>query len=221
MTTCIDRRVSRLGPARPSQALGFACALLLAACASTPPAHQAGAPQPAPTAPASAAVQQQFDAALSLMKEHQDQQAIAAFTQLTHDAPDASGPFTNLGILHARAKQWADAQQAFSAAVKLAPGNAVAWNWLGIAERNLGHYPQAATAYGKALAARPDYADAHFNLAVLYDTELHDAKRAISEYQAYQHTSGKDEPIVAAWIKGLQAAPAAAATPHTTMIDTP
>lgn len=225
MTSCIDKQAPDCPLPHTARTLAAGLALLVAACASTPPQQPVEEPQ-ATTTPgiSAAAAQQKFDAALQLMKEHQDSQALAAFTQLAHDVPDASGPFTNLGILHARAQQWGPAQQAFLAAVKHNPRNAVAWNWLGIAERNLGHYPQAAAAYEKALAARPDYADAHFNLAVLYDTQLHDAGRAISEYQAYQRTSGTDAAIVTAWIKGLQTAlprNAGAGTDTTTTLDQP
>lgn len=189
----------------------FAAALLLAGCATT--RHKTAAQEPEPTTASNqtqttTTPSQDFSAALELMKNHQDQQAITAFQKLSQRTPKASGPFTNLGILHARAQHWDKAAQALHKAVALAPDNAVANNWLGIAQRHLGHYPQARSAYLKALSAKPDDANAHLNLGILYDQYLHQPANAIKEYQAYRKLQGSKSPdkdlIVAAWIKALQ-----------------
>lgn len=171
----------------------------------------------APAAPKPSAKgdpQQRFDAALKLMKTHQDDQAISAFTALSKDFPKYSGPYTDLGILYARHKQWDLALQAFGQATAANPRNAVAYDWMGIAYRNKGDYARAEQAYRSALKAKPDDADAHLDLAVLYDVYLKRPDAALTEYQAYRD-AGHDDLIVQAWIKSLQRGGAKAQAPAT------
>lgn len=175
------------------------------------PITQAASGQPEQAAekpPAAATPEDRFDAAIQLMKAHQDNQAIAAFKALTVDVPKASGPLTNLGILYARNGQWNKATPTLKKAVSTNSKNAVALNWLGIAERHQGHYKQARDAYRQALKVQSDSADPHLNLAILYDRYLHQPEQAIKQYQAYAAAAGTHRPIVSAWIKGLQHAKA-------------
>lgn len=48
------------------------------------------------------------------------------------------------------------------------PGYAGAWNLVGNAEIDLGHYDKALEAYQKAVALSPAYANAHFNLGLVF-----------------------------------------------------
>lgn len=147
---------------------------------------------------------QRFSAALKLMKDHQPQEAQAAFAALAKDFPDFSGPLTDLAILYAQARQRPQAIAVFSKAVNMNPRNAVAWNWLGILYRESGDYVHAESAYQQALSAKPDYAAAHLNLAILYDVAMRRPQDALFQYREYQRISGKDDLIVTAWIKDLE-----------------
>jgi Flp pilus assembly protein TadD len=145
-----------------------------------------------------------FNAALKLMKDHQPQEAQAAFAALAKDYPDFSGPLTDLAILHAQSRQRPQAIAAFSKATSMNPRNAVAWNWLGILYRESGDYMHAESAYQQALAVKPDYAAAHLNLAILYDVALRRPQDALFQYREYQRISGKNDLIITAWIKDLE-----------------
>ena len=147
---------------------------------------------------------QRFNAALKLMKDHQPQEAQAAFAALAKDYPDLSGPLTDLAILYAQASQRGQAIAGFSKAVSMNPRNAVAWNWLGILYRESGNYARSENAYQQALLVKPDYAAAHLNLAILYDVVMKRPQDALFQYREYQRTSGKDDLIVSAWIKDLE-----------------
>lgn len=144
-----------------------------------------------------------FAEALTLMKNQQNDAAVKAFTALARDYPQFSGPPTNLGILLAKKKDTAIAW--LRKAVAINPRNAIAWSWLGALQRNAGDFEHARESYLNAIAARPDYAPAHYNLAVLYDVSLRRPVEALAEYRAYRALD-PDRVIVDAWIRELDAA---------------
>lgn len=183
---------------------------LLSACAATPatPQHaiairNVATPLP-PAAPRRSDPDQRFEAALKLMKDHEVQQAQAAFLALTRDFPELSGPLTDLAILDAQQHQSAPAIAGLQRAVALNPRNAVAWNWLGSLYRERGDAAHAEQAYLQALAARPDYAAAHLNLGILYDVALRRPQDALAQYRLYRQSAGDNDLIVLAWIKELE-----------------
>lgn len=171
-----------------------------AAAANTPKANESSAK----AAIAKSDPDQRFSAALKLMKDHQPQDAQAAFAALAKDFPDFSGPLTDLAILYAQSRQRPQAIAAFGKAVTMNPRNAVAWNWLGILYRESGDYIRSESAYRQALLVKPDYAAAHLNLAILYDVAMRRPQDALFQYREYQRYSGKDDLIVTAWIKDLE-----------------
>lgn len=187
-------------------------AAAIAACSGPAPrpaatsAHKVAAPAVAPdAAPARAAdADARFKAALDLMKARQFEPAQAAFLALSKDYPEFSGPLTNLGILYAKEKQRDAAVASLSRAVDTNPRNAVALNWLGILYRENNDYVRAENAYLRALAARPDYAPATLNLAILYDVFMHRREPALARYRDYQRSTGGSDLIVAAWIRDLE-----------------
>lgn len=218
MTICAETRLTcRL-------ALGAAILLGLAACTGPAPRHAPSqrviATEPSRSPPATVATdaetERRFQEALALMKARRFDEAQAAFLALSQDAPLLSGPLTNLGILQAQNRQPAQAIDSLLRAVQAHPGNAVAHNWLGTLYRAGGDFLRAEQAYRKALAARPDYADAQLNLAILHDVALHRPHDALAGYRQYQRLAGNDDLIVTAWIREietrLQAPPSAGRT---------
>jgi len=147
---------------------------------------------------------QRFAEALQLMKAKQNPEALAAFKALTEDFPNYSAPYTDLGILYARSKQRDPALAAFKQALASDPKNAIAATWLGTLSREAGDYAQAEKYYVGAITARPDYAAAHFNLAVLYDQYLNRYASALAEYAAYLKLMPGEDLRVQAWMKALE-----------------
>jgi tetratricopeptide (TPR) repeat protein len=179
-----------------------ACVLLLAACASAPPAVQAP-PAEASAGAVPARAQDRFEQALSFMDKDLGR-AEQALTALTRDYPDLAGPWVNLGILHARGDRAAEAEAAFSAALERNPQHAAAHNELGILYRQSGRFAEAASAYAAALAADPDYALAWFNRGVLNDLYLQRPDAALGDYQRYQALQPDADERVAKWITDLK-----------------
>ena len=219
---CVERRLL----ARSVLASTLAAALLLAGCSSltkkTGPA-QPQRPVPGRTAPVAPRPvdkgdpQARFAAAVQLMREKKLPDAEAAFVALNSDFPQFSGPATNLGIIYAKSNRRDQAITAFTKATTLNERNAVAWNWLGMTQRDAGDRAAAERAYLKALQINPNYALAHLNLGILYDTYLARPQDALLQYKQYQQlarqTNGQDELRVTAWIAELEARQPAGAPP--------
>lgn len=56
---------------------------------------------------------------------------------------------------------------------------------LGVAYSQAKLYDEAVDAYGKSVAFNPDNADAHYNLALLYETVHADPEKAVAHYRRY------------------------------------
>ncbi|HZP11599.1 MAG TPA: tetratricopeptide repeat protein [Nevskiaceae bacterium] len=174
-----------------------------------PNAPSAGGTRPSaggkPVAPPSKGdPQARFNDAVQLMKQKKLPDAEAAFIALNNDFPQYSGPLTNLGIIYAKSNRRDQAIGVLTKATSLNSKNAVAWNWLGMEQRDAGDRIGAEQAYLKALQANPNYALAHLNLGILYDTYLGRPTDALMHYKQYQQLAGKDELRVAAWIAEIE-----------------
>jgi Flp pilus assembly protein TadD len=80
--------------------------------------------------------------------------------------PDHATAWLNLGILYLDRDQTMSALAALAQAVVHAPSDPVARNYLGVAAGRNGWFDAAESELRRAVELRPEYADAHFNLAV-------------------------------------------------------
>lgn len=194
--------------------LGCLVPALLAACAGTPSVPPVRAPDAAPApvvAPAVAAdadvpraAQVHYSAALDLMRRERFDEAVQSFGAMTRAYPDLTGPYLNLGIIHTRMGRTAEAEQALRAALEQDPRKAQAWNLLGLAYREAGRFTEARQAYEQALAVDAGYADARFNLAVLYDLYLQQPEQALINYELYRRAGGEEDAMLERWIADLR-----------------
>jgi Flp pilus assembly protein TadD len=101
-------------------------------------------------------------------------------------------------VFHER-RQYRLAVEEFNMAVEIDPGNASAYNSLGVCRDMLGNYDKAMAAYSAALAIDPDLADARNNLGYSYllqgrhDEAIESLKKAVAlanDNQRYQNNLG-------------------------------
>ena len=83
--------------------------------------------------------------------------------QIKADNPTA---WLNLGMIYLGREEWMRALAAMAQAVAYAPDDPVARNYLGVAAGRNRWFDAAESELRRAIELRPDYADAHFNLAV-------------------------------------------------------
>lgn len=192
-------------------------ALMLSACAgqvrdtAPPEPETVGEAEPVGPSP-----EERYVAALDLMQRNQLSEAQAAFEALSAEVPERSGPWTNLGLLHARAKRWQAARSSFERAISANPDNAIAHNELGIVLRELRDYPGAAEAYRASIEADANYAPPHLNLGLVLDSYLNQPESARRHYQRYLTLDGGTDLRVRVWIAEIDqrmAPPAAESSP--------
>lgn len=193
----------------PTLAL-LAAALVISACSTTPTRDDKPGKKKEPDKALIKATADKADAegrfkeGVEMMKNNQPQDAEKVFAAMTKDFPDFAGPWTNLGIINAKAKRRDPAINAFTRATQLNPNNAVAYNWLGILNREGGNYPAAKLAYEKALQITPDDAQTRLNYAILLDQYLKQPQEAVAQYKRYQQLAKKEDLRVMAWVAEIE-----------------
>ncbi len=108
-------------------------------------------------------------AAIQIQDGHLDS-AQTNITQALILAPDDAYSLYVMGLLRLQQSKYDDAVDALSRAVKLDSQSAEFQNYLGLALSGKGLRGPAEAALRKAIELRPDYARAHYNLAVIYLT---------------------------------------------------
>jgi tetratricopeptide (TPR) repeat protein len=170
--------------------------------AASPPAAAAGvAPGAAPVVPP--AVTARFQEALAAA-ERGDAAAEQAFAALAAEAPALAGAPLNLGVLHARAGRWGDAEAALVEATRRNPQNPAAFAQLGLVYRELGKFGDAEQAYRRALDLDPNNGRTHRNLGVLLDLYLQQPGEALAHYETALSLQGGEDKQISAWIAEIR-----------------
>ena len=125
------------------------------------------------------------------------EQLAATYTML-------SVPYINEGLMYLKSNQFEAAERAFKHAVERDPNSAIANNYLGVTQRNLGKFKDAEAAYQAAVTADDNYAAAHLNLGVLYDMYLQQPDQALVQLERYQQLLPTPDSKVASWVKELR-----------------
>ena len=93
-----------------------------------------------------------------------------------------------------------------AAGASLAPeSDPAAQNLLGLQKRRAGQFADARSAYERALALDPNFADAERNLAILQDLYLDNPTAALPHYERYQLLTQGADTQVTAWLAELKA----------------
>ncbi len=125
-------------------------------------------PEPPPEQPPTTAAAW-FERGMDL-EEEDAEGAVAAYRRSLELEPAAPDVWLNLGrLLHERGEV-AEAERCYREAVALQPGEPVALFDLGVALQDQARPEEAAAAYERVLALDGSFADAHYNLAAVYET---------------------------------------------------
>lgn len=183
--------------------------MLLSACGILQAKKDEPAPALTPEQQQQAAIQaallqQEYEQALTSMRQGNYPLAIKEIAAFSENHPEHAGPYVNLGILYHKMNRLEAAEQALSKAVSLNPNNAMAQNRLGMVYREMGRFNDARAAYDNAITADENYADAYLNLGILHDLYLLDGERALQLYSQYQKMTGERDAQVAMWIMELK-----------------
>ena len=144
-----------------------------------------------------------YEQAAAIMAAGERVEAELRFQEFLLRYPQFPGAHVNMAILFAGRGDLAAAEASLEEALTLDGEHAVALNRLGMVLRRQGRFEEAEAAYLRALAARPNYALACYNLGVLYDLYFGRIGDALQYYERYQELAGEDA-TVARWIVDLE-----------------
>lgn len=119
--------------------------------------------------------------------------------------PSLSGPWVMLAKLSLQRQQLKQAQQQLEKALALNPLNVNIYPLLAQTQRQTGEYAQAQVTLAKALALWPDFPEAHYNLAILYDAYLNDELAAQQHLEAFMFIEQDIEQADYQWLQDLSA----------------
>jgi len=142
--------------------------------------------------------------ALHDIKVEQLPRARTALETLVDKHPELAGPWANLALIDIKQNHLEKAREHLNKALDRDANLAQAYNLLGYIDKKQGKISQAMDDYSKAIAKKPDYALAHYNLALLYDIYLQDIPNAVKHYKRYLDLTGNQDQKTAEWVRELQ-----------------
>ena len=155
-------------------------------------------------------ITKKFEDAIAKMEDGDRAEAIAAFEQFIADHPEYPGAYVNLAILYAEENRNSEAMAQLEMALVLDDDYVYALNQKGLLQRKQGDFEGARESWLACTRSTPDYANAWYNLGVLYDLYLQDLPAALEAYTRYQQIvlssseDAEEDAKVAKWIKDLE-----------------
>lgn len=142
--------------------------------------------------------------AIAAAKEGNTGRAIELLKVVIQENPNYAVAYTDLGLQYLQLNKLDEAESAFEKSISLDSGDFVAYNHRGVILRRKGDFSAAKNMYQLALKNNPGYANAHLNIAVLYDIYLYDLDNAMSHYKKYQSLTDSSDELVGKWIIDLE-----------------
>lgn len=146
----------------------------------------------------------QYNEAIAAAKEGDTGKAIDLLKKVTKENPNFSVAYTDLGLQYLQLNELDEAERAFEKSISLDSGDFVAYNHRGVILRRKGDFSGAKNMYQSAIKYKPDYANAHLNIAVLYDIYLYDLDEAMRHYKKYQSLTDNGDKLVGKWVIDLE-----------------
>ncbi len=111
-------------------------------------------------------------------------EAEISLSKASEKSSDSSFALTTLGIVHYRQERLADAEKVLRRSIGINSQDFTAHNYLGIVLAASGKPKAGEGEILKAIEINPRYADAHFNIAVIYATGKPPAKMMARKHYA-------------------------------------
>ena len=131
------------------------------------------------------------------------------FISMSERQPNIAGSWANLALISIKQDNLAQAEVYAKTALEKNPNMPQALNLSGYLAQKKGAINIAKSYYLQAISHKPDYALAHYNLALVFDVYLQDIAKAIEHYQFYLAYNEQQDENTENWLEGLQATMAA------------
>ncbi len=179
--------------------------LLLCACSQTPTTETLPVGSSEASTPLTEPQKHLYEQALRHGQAGDYPKAYEQLERLIQQRPGRAELWLHLATAYYHADQDPQAQKALENALTLDPALASAHNLAGAMALQRAEIEAAERHYREALKHDANSADAHYNLALLYDTYYQDLSSAIEHYEAYLALVDNDERT-AQWVRQLQSA---------------
>lgn len=184
----------------------------ITACSSAPlikPEFQVDAPPDDELTKAALHRQQQankqkYQQAVAALEQNILDKAEQLFAEFNQANPALAGATTNLAIINYRKGNYEEALALVNRSIKINPELAEAYHVRGLLQLEMREISLAEKDYLKALQLKPDYINAHYNLALLYDIYFQDIALAIKHYEIYQSLINIPDETTSEWIIHLR-----------------
>ena len=183
--------------------LFLGCMLLLGGCTSTTPTTT-GIAQSTDKTPLNEKFRGDYAKALEEIETKKFTQASTALIRIMAENPGFTEGWANLALAQLRSGDIAAAKQSANNAFQLEQQSAPLQNLLGLISVEDGAYKAAEKYYLRALELKPDFANAHYNLALLNDIYYQNIAKAIQHYERYLALIKNTDPDTEAWVSELK-----------------
>jgi Tfp pilus assembly protein PilF len=131
-------------------------------------------------------------------------QANTELSRIMADNPGFAEGWANLALAQLKTGNIAEAKKSATKALQLEQKSAPLQNLLGLINVEDGAYKTAEQHYARALELAPNFANAHYNLALLSDIYYQNTAKAIQYYERYLALLNNADPDTEAWVAELK-----------------
>lgn len=157
-----------------------------------------------PTVVIGADDREQYQTGLTAMENGDIDKAESVFQDLIRGQPYMAGPYCNLALIQLKRNQYEESLKTIEKAITLSGSIPQAYNLRAQLYIHNGKIKDAEIDYLKALELDPNYATAHYNIALLYDIYYQDIQKAITHYEKYMSLLDRPDKPTADWINHLK-----------------
>ncbi|VAW59607.1 hypothetical protein MNBD_GAMMA08-2629 [hydrothermal vent metagenome] len=179
--------------------------MTLTSCAQneskTPSAAQSNAPR---NTSVSTTDRETYKNGVTALYKNNLSQAQRIFNEFIRSQPNLAGGYSNLALIHFKKKEFDKSLKQVNKALSLNPKQAQALNLRAQIYVINGEIHKAKDDYLLAVKYKPNYINAQYNLALLYDIYLQEIKLAIKHYQIYMTLLKKPDEATKEWISHLE-----------------
>ena len=126
------------------------------------------------------------------------------FQQFIKDNPALSGAYINLALIEYKQENYEQALKLIEIAISVNPQQAAAFHLRAQTYLQQGQIKLARDDYQMAIKLKPDYINAHYNLALLYDIYLQEIVLAIEHYNIYLSLTTEKDSATREWVNHLK-----------------